>query len=98
MSERTVTVASSSGLHARPAALFVKAAAAQPVPVKLRVGDGPAADARSILAVLALRVGHGTTVTLIAPDEGADGAAAERSLDTLAELLARDLDAEPVDG
>jgi len=98
MSERTVTVASSSGLHARPAALFVKAAAAQPVPVKLRVGDGPPADARSILAVLALRVGHGTTVTLIAPDEGADGAAAEQALDTLAELLARDLDAEPVDG
>lgn len=97
MTERTVTVASSSGLHARPAALFVKAAAAQPVPVKLRVGDGPAADARSILAVLALRVGHGTMVTLVAPDEGADGAA-EQALDTLAELLARDLDAEPVDG
>lgn len=100
MSERTVTVASSSGLHARPAALFVKAAAAQPVPVRLRVGNGPAADARSILAVLALRVGHGTTVTLIAPDEPADGvdpAAAEQALDTLAELLARDLDADPAE-
>jgi phosphocarrier protein HPr len=100
MSERTVTVASRSGLHARPAALFVKAAAAQPVRVKLRVGDGPTADARSILAVLALRVEHGTTVTLIAPDEGADGGdadAAERALDTLADLLARDLDAEPAE-
>ena len=97
MSERTVTVASSSGLHARPAAMFVKAAAAQPVPVRLRVGDGPAADARSILAVLALRVGHGATVTLIAPEAGPDGdrAAVEQALDTLAELLARDLDAEP---
>jgi phosphocarrier protein HPr len=94
MSERTVTVASRSGLHARPAALFVKAAAAQPVPVKLRVGDGPAADARSILAILALRVGHGATVTLIAPDDGAD---AEQALDTLADLLARDLDTEPAD-
>lgn len=79
MPERTVTVASRSGLHARPAALFVKAAAAQPVPVKLRVGDGPAADARSILAVLALRVEHGATVTLIAPDEGAEGANADGS-------------------
>jgi phosphotransferase system HPr-like phosphotransfer protein len=64
------------------------------VPVKLRVGDGPAADARSILAVLALRVGHGTTVTLIAPDDSAD---AEQALDTLADLLTRDLDAEPVE-
>jgi phosphocarrier protein len=99
MPERTVTVASRSGLHARPAALFVKAAAAQPVPVRLRLGDGPAADARSILAVLALRVGHGANVTLIAPDAGPDGdrEAVERALDTLAELLGRDLDAEPVD-
>ncbi len=93
MSERTVTVASSSGLHARPAALFVKAAAAQPVPVKLRVGDGKAVDARSILGVLSLKVGHGAAVTL-----SADGDAADQALDALAELLARDLDAEPVDG
>jgi phosphocarrier protein HPr len=93
MSERTVTVASRSGLHARPAALFVKAAAAQPARVKLRVGDGKPADARSILAVLALRVEHGTAVTL-----SAEGDDAEAALDALAELLARDLDAEPADG
>jgi len=85
-----VTVASSSGLHARPAALFVKAAAAQPVPVRLRVGDGRPADARSILAVLALRVGHGTEVTL-----SAEGEAADQALDALADLLSRDLDADP---
>ena len=93
MPERTVTVASRTGLHARPAAMFVKAAAAQPVPVKLRVGDGPAADARSILAVLALRVGHGAAVTL-----SADGDAADQALDALADLLSRDLDAEPSHG
>lgn len=96
MPERTVIVASSSGLHARPAALFVKAAAAQPVRVKLRVGDGPAADARSMLAVLALGIGHGTAVTLSAGGE--DGPAAEAALDALAELLSRDLDAEPANG
>lgn len=98
MPERTVTVASRSGLHARPAALFVKAATAQPVRVRLRVGDGPAADARSILAVLALRVGHGATVTLSVDDAGAQDGAADQALDALADLLARDLDAEPVDG
>lgn len=96
--ERTVTVASRSGLHARPAALFVKAATAQPVRIKLRVGDGPAADARSILAVLALRVDHGATVTLSADDAGADGITANQALDALADLLARDLDAEPIEG
>jgi phosphotransferase system HPr (HPr) family protein len=96
MPERTVTVASSSGLHARPAALFVKAAAAQPVPVKLRIGDGPAADARSILAVLALRVEHGTAVTLSASAD--DETAANAAVDALADLLSRDLDAEPANG
>lgn len=95
MPERTVTVASTSGLHARPAALFVKAAAAQPVPVKLRIGDGPAADSRSILAVLALRVEHGTTVTLSASDDETE---ADAALDALADLLSRDLDAEPANG
>jgi phosphocarrier protein len=95
MPERTVTVASSTGLHARPAALFVKAAAAQPVPVKVRIGDGKAVDARSILGVLSLRAGHGAAVTLSADG---DGDAADQALDALAELLARDLDAEPVDG
>ncbi len=94
MPERTVTVASSSGLHARTAALFVKAATAQPVPVKLRIGDGRPADARSILAVLALHVDHGAEVTLsTAPDAPEDQA--NQALDALAELLARDLDAEP---
>ena len=98
MPERTVTVGSSSGLHARPAALFVKAAARQPVPVRIRVGDGKSADARSILAVLALRIKQGTEVTLSAEDPAAsDPTAADAALDELAALLARDLDQEPVD-
>jgi phosphocarrier protein HPr len=92
MPERTVVVASRTGLHARPAALFVKAAAAQPAKVRLRVGDGKPADARSMLAVLALRVTHGTAVTLEAEGEHAD-----QALDALAELLARDLDAPEPD-
>jgi phosphocarrier protein len=92
MSERNVVVGSRSGLHARPAALFVKAAAAQATPVRIRVGDGPSADTRSILAVLALRAKHGTEVTLLA-----EGPEAETALAALAELLARDLDEEPAD-
>jgi phosphocarrier protein HPr len=90
MLERTVVVASTSGLHARPAAMFVKAAAAQPTVVRLRVGDGKTVDTRSILAILALRVTHGTEVTL-----SAEGESAEVALDALVDLLARDLDEEP---
>jgi phosphocarrier protein HPr len=92
MPERTVVVGSRSGLHARPAALFVKAAASQPTVVRIRVGDGPSADSRSILAVLALRAKHGTEVTL-----QAEGPEAETALTVLVELLARDLDEEPAD-
>ena len=89
MPERTVTIGSRSGLHARPAALFVKAASKQPVRVKIRVGDKPGVDSRSMLAVLALGATCGTEVTLEAEGEQADEA-----LEALATLLARDLDAE----
>jgi phosphocarrier protein len=89
MSERTVTIASRTGLHARPAALFVKAAAGQDVPVKIRVGDGKPVSAASMLAVLSLGAQKGTEVIL-----QADGPGADEALDSLAALLARDLDAE----
>jgi phosphocarrier protein HPr len=87
--QRTVAIGSDSGLHARPAALFVKAAAAVPVPVTIRVGDGKAVPARSMLSVLALGAKKGTEVTLEA--DGDDAAAA---VDELAALLARNLDVE----
>jgi len=87
MPSRTVTVGSTSGLHARPAALFVAAAAAQPVPVTIRTADKPAVPARSMLSVLSLGAKFGTEVTIEA--EG-DGAAA--ALDQLAALLAGNLD------
>jgi phosphoenolpyruvate-protein phosphotransferase (PTS system enzyme I) len=94
MAERVVTVGSRTGLHARPAALFVKAAAAQPVRVKIRkAGGGKAVDARSMLGVLALGAEFGTEVTLTA-----EGDEAEAALAVLADLIARDLDAEGEDG
>jgi phosphocarrier protein HPr len=89
MPSRTVTVGSASGLHARPAALFVAAAAAQSVPVTIRVGEKKPVPARSMLSVLSLGAKCGTEVVLEAEGEGADEA-----LDSLADLLARDLDAE----
>lgn len=91
MPERTVVVASKVGLHARPAALFVKAAAAQQAHVKIRKGDGAPVDAASILAIMTLGVEHGDEVVLEAEGEGAD-----ESLDALVALLESDLDAEGV--
>jgi phosphocarrier protein len=89
--QRTVAIGSDSGLHARPAALFVKAAAAVAVPVTIRIGDGKAVPARSMLSVLALGAKKGTEVTLEANSDGAEAAAA---VDELAALLARNLDAD----
>jgi phosphocarrier protein len=89
MPEITVNVGSRVGLHARPASLFVHAAAKQPVPVTIGKPGGEAVDARSILRVLGLDVRGGDEVVL-----AADGDGAEQALDELAALVARDLDAE----
>jgi phosphocarrier protein len=89
MPARTVAVASASGLHARPAKLFVQEAARLGVPVRIRVGDGKAVPANSMLGVLSLGAVHGTEVTL-----ESDAPDAEEALETLAGLLSRDLDAE----
>lgn len=89
MADRSVVVGSSVGLHARPAALFTQAVAGQALPVTIgRPGEDPV-DAGSILMVLALGVGHGERVVISSDSEQAD-----QLLDELAELLARDLDAE----
>ena len=89
MSTRTVTIASSVGLHARPASLFVQAATATGLPVTIAKAGGAPVDARSILAVMGLGAKHGEEVTLSAEGDDADA-----KLDSLVELLSRDLDAE----
>ncbi len=88
MPTRTVAVASSVGLHARPAMLFTQAAAATGLPVTIARAGGEAVDATSILLVMSLGVPHGEVVTL-----AAEGPGAEPALDGLVELLATDLDA-----
>jgi phosphocarrier protein len=90
MPERRVVVGSKVGLHARPAALFVQAAAKQPVKVTIAKGNKPPVDARSILAVLSLDARGGEEVVLHA--DGSDQA--EAALDELAALVATDHDAK----
>ena len=90
MPERRVNVGSKVGLHARPAAMFVQAAAKQPVKVAIaKAGGGDPVDARSILSVLALDARGGDEVVLAAEGDGAD-----QALDELAALVSRDLDSE----
>jgi phosphotransferase system HPr (HPr) family protein len=79
-----VEVQSESGLHARPAAAFVRAAAGFSSTVRLEnvTAARPAADAKSIVGVLAAGVERGHVVRVVA-----DGADEDRAVETLRELL-----------
>ena len=87
MVSRTATVASSVGLHARPAAIFANAVDDTGFDVIIAFG-GEDADAASVIEVMSLGIGHGDEVLLTCEDD-----AASESLDALVELLGRDLDA-----
>jgi phosphotransferase system HPr (HPr) family protein len=72
-SESTVALPAGVALHARPAATFVKTALR--FRSRLTVGsDGKVADAKSILAVLALGATGGTVLRLSAEGEDAPDA------------------------
>jgi len=62
MSARTVKVASASGLHARPAALFSQAASEQPAAVTIETADAGPVKASSILMLLTLESLAGTAL------------------------------------
>jgi phosphotransferase system HPr (HPr) family protein len=77
-SESTVALPAGVALHARPAATFVKTALR--FRSKVTVGtDGRVADAKSILAVLALGAVGGTVLRLSAEGEDAPDALAALS-------------------
>ncbi|BBY18523.1 HPr family phosphocarrier protein [Mycolicibacterium litorale] len=85
MPERTVTVGSAIGLHARPAAIIAEAVVNAGVPVTLSVPGGEPVDAGSALMIMTLGAGNGTEVTVASDDPAA--------LDTVAGLVEQDLDA-----
>jgi phosphocarrier protein HPr len=85
MVETKLIVKHKSGLHARPAALFVKAASKTASSIKVRnlTTNGDFVDARSILMVLTLGVTQGHEIHIQA--EGADEAEALAALRALVE-------------
>ena len=90
MVERRVNVGWAEGLHARPAALFVRAAKASGVPVTIAKADGTPVNAASILAVLSLGAQRGEEIVLASDAEGAEAA-----LDRLAKLVTEGLEELP---
>jgi phosphocarrier protein HPr len=78
--ERRVTLTNETGLHARPASLFVQTAAKFNATIRVRSG-GHEANAKSILEVL--QVGARNGAELIITAEGADAGAAVAALASL---------------
>ncbi|MEZ2389657.1 HPr family phosphocarrier protein [bacterium RCC_150] len=64
MPEQKAVVAAEIGLHARAAAVFVRAATATGLPVTIRKPNGRAVDARSLLEVMTEDFGNGCEVIL----------------------------------
>ncbi|HEX9336631.1 MAG TPA: HPr family phosphocarrier protein [Pseudonocardiaceae bacterium] len=87
MPERRVKVGSRVGLHARPAAMLAKAAAAQSVAITIRKDGGQPVAAASVLNLMTLGAMHGDEVVL-----AAEGAGADTALDEIAALVVADLD------
>ncbi len=78
---KVVEIVNERGLHARASAKFVKMAAAFDAEVTV-TRDGTTVDARSIMGLMMLAAGMGSTVEITA-----DGPEAQPALDALVELV-----------
>ena len=80
MKKIDVTVLSKSGLHARPASLFVNEAQKFDSEITIEK-DGKAANGKSIIGILSMAVSHGDQLTICA--EGNDECEAASALENL---------------
>ncbi len=81
MVSRSVTIKNNVGLHARPATFFIQKANTYKCSIWVEKEDCRV-NAKSLLGVLSLGIGKGTTITLIA-----DGAEEADAVSGLAELI-----------
>lgn len=73
MPETSVRLRNATGLHARPAKIFAKAAAAWPSDIVV-VKDGREVNAKSVLSVLTLDCHQGDEILIRTSGEGAEAA------------------------
>lgn len=79
--EKTVTIKNASGLHARPAGMFVKKASEFKSTVEIKAKN-KVVNAKSIMGIMSLGLGQGDTVTIVA-----NGDDAEKAINSLVELV-----------
>lgn len=85
---RTVEITNERGLHARASAKFVKLAGGFDADVTVS-RDGHTVDARSIMGLMMLAAGPGSTIEI-----SAEGVEAEPAVKALAELVIAKFDEE----
>ncbi|HEY0140575.1 MAG TPA: HPr family phosphocarrier protein [Thermoanaerobaculia bacterium] len=86
MTQREVEIRNKLGLHARAAAKLVHIAARFKADIKIRKGDEEV-DGKSILGILLLAAGRGSTILL-----KADGADEREALDAIEKLIEQKFD------
>jgi len=84
--ERKVTVQNKTGLHARPAAMFVQKASQFASEISVTKGEKEI-SAKSIMGVMALAISQGTEITIRAKGDDAQAA-----VDALVQLIEGFLD------
>ena len=80
MTEATTTIENKTGIHARPASVFVQKASSFKSKVQLKA-KGKTVDAKSILMIMSMGLVKGTEITICA--DGPDEAAAVQELKAL---------------
>ena len=80
MTQKTITIENKTGIHARPASIFVQTATKFKSKIQLKA-KGKTIDAKSILMIMSMGLVKGTEVTIIA--DGPDEAEAVKALKDL---------------
>ncbi|GAA0324574.1 phosphocarrier protein HPr [Bacillus carboniphilus] len=84
MAEKTFTITSDTGLHARPATLLVQAASRFDSEIQLEYKEKKV-NLKSIMGVMSLGVGKGASITI-----SADGSDADEAISALEETLKKE--------
>lgn len=83
MAQRDFTIQNKLGIHARPAAQFVKMANRFQADITVEK-DGEEVDGKSIMGLMMLAAGHGSVIVV-----RADGEDENAALEAIADLIAR---------
>jgi phosphocarrier protein len=86
MPSKEITITNKLGIHARPAAQFVKTANRFEAEVTVEK-DGEEIDGKSIMGLMMLAAGHGSVLII-----STEGAQAQEALEALVALVERDFE------